>query len=154
MNNRGISPLIATIFLIAVAVALGSIVMSLGQDYVTQAGGLPDSTCSSLSYSVKTVKYDTGENSIAVTVDNQGTAIDGFLLKFFNRDYTQGYTQRVSQQLAPFDIAIVKTVVDQAQIDSVYEVTLIPLELAGGDLVTCQEASISFTETNSRFIVD
>jgi len=153
MNNRGISPLIATIFLIAVAVALGSIVMSLGQDYVTQAGGLPDSSCSALSYGIKVLKYDTTENSVSVTIDNQGTAIDGFLLKFFNKDYSQGYTQRLSQQLAPFDIGIIKTVVDANQIDSVYEVTLIPLELTGGDLITCQEASVTFTQTNSRFII-
>ncbi len=154
MNNRGISPLIATIFLIAVAVALGSIVMSLGQDYVTQAGGLPESSCSALSYSVKTVKYTTADNSVLVTIDNQGVAIDGFLLKFFNNDYTQGYTQQVSQQLAPFDVGIVKTIVNSDEVERVYEVTLIPLELSGNELLTCSDSSVTITQTNPRFVVE
>ncbi len=36
MNNRGISPLIATVLLIAFSVALGAVVMSYGESYVEQ----------------------------------------------------------------------------------------------------------------------
>ena len=34
MNRRGLSPLVATVLLIAFAVALGAVIMSLGKSYV------------------------------------------------------------------------------------------------------------------------
>ena len=40
MNKKALSPLIATILLVAFAIALGTIVMGWGKDYVTKLGDI------------------------------------------------------------------------------------------------------------------
>ena len=147
MNKRGISPLIATVFLIAVAVSLGSIVMSLGQEYVSQAPASPAS-CSSLRYDVKSINSGV---DLEIAIDNQNGAIDGFLIKMFNRDFTKGYTERVSQRVEEFDVAIVRLTVDTSRIDKVYEVQIIPQILSSGEFVPCTQKLKTITADSSLF---
>ncbi len=125
MNERAVSPLIATIFLIAVSVALGSIVMSLGQDYVSQADTV-SASCGEISYDLKRVNYDLNNNELKIIIDNGEFEIDGFLIKLFDESYTQGYSERVSQVILPYEVGVLSLVVDTQKISSVYEVKVIP----------------------------
>jgi flagellin-like protein len=48
MNKKGLSPLIATLLLVIFAIALGSIVMSWGKEYVEQATAVQEVTVESI----------------------------------------------------------------------------------------------------------
>ena len=149
MNNRGVSPLIATIFLIAVAVAMGSIVMSLGQEYVNQQpGGIPPQVCTSQEFDVKTIQYTDSTSQLVFTIDNGGFQLDGFLIKVFNKDSTQGDTLTIPQVVRPFDVGIIRT---EAPIEDVYEVIIIPREAVSGDVVVCQDKRKRFDATSAVF---
>lgn len=75
-NKRGISPLIATVLLIAFAVALGAVVMSWGKAYVTM-----DDTervaCSKVELQIHKIdkpqlSFSRPENSVKFMIDNTG----------------------------------------------------------------------------------
>lgn len=75
MNEKGVSPLMATIVLIVISVGLGSFVMSVSE--------FPENGCS-IEYNINTVEQ-TGEILfVSVTGD-----AEGFLFKMFSRDYGQ-----------------------------------------------------------------
>lgn len=87
MNSRGLSPLVATVLLIAFSVALGAVVMSYGETYVeNQAAFVNKGTevssgvCDAVSLSVITVNNKphlcTRGTSIEVAFDNGDTTID------------------------------------------------------------------------------
>jgi len=124
MNEKAVSPLIATIFLIAVSVALGSIVMSLGQDYVSQAGPSPLS-CNSLNYDLKKVTYSPSISELKVVIDNGNAQIDGFLVKMFDSSYS-GYTETVPMQVPAYEVGVISIKVDKTKVSEVYEVKVIP----------------------------
>ena len=54
-GKKGLSPLIATVVLIAFAVALGAVVMSWGKTYVSNAGLVSPKGCSGVSIGIKEV---------------------------------------------------------------------------------------------------
>jgi len=124
MNEKAVSPLIATIFLIAVSVALGSIVMSLGQDYVNQAASKPLSGCTGVSYDIKNVNYV--GNNLDIAIDNTGSQIDGLIIKLFNKDYTQGYTETVNQVISSLDVKVIRMIIDPVKISNIYEIKIVP----------------------------
>lgn len=151
MNTKGISPLIATIFLIAVAVALGSIVMSLGQDYVGQAdinGGIGFDVCDGISYQVKAIRYADSEARVEVVVDNSDVKLDGFLFKFFSSDFSQAYTDQVTQEINSYDVGILKLAIDNDQLSELGSVTLVPLRRLGSNYEPCDDNAKEF---NSDF---
>tara|TARA_Y100000310_G_C20630254_1_gene788251 strand:- start:952 stop:1416 length:465 start_codon:yes stop_codon:yes gene_type:complete len=150
MNSKGISPLIATIFLIAVAVALGSIVMSLGQDYVSQASsGVATASCTGIAYEVKNVRLE--GNEVFVTIDNQAGKIDGFLVKLFSEGYTQGYSESVSTSVEAYDVGVVSLVVRQ-EVQPLYELKIVPLERSSNELIPCNSEARSIARTSHLFI--
>ncbi len=145
MNKKGVSPLIATIFLIAVSVALGSIVMSLGQDYVSQAS--PDSpSCDVVTFNVKNINYFSSTNSISIAIDNGDQNIDGFLIKLFNQDYSQGSVVTLAEKI---DAHGVKILSFNSETSDVYEIKIIPIS---SDNV-CNTASKEVTRNSPLFKV-
>ena len=87
MNSRGLSPLVATVLLIAFSVALGAVVMSYGETYVeTQATFVNRGTevssnvCDAVSLTVITVNNNVQACAkgtlIQVALDNGPVAID------------------------------------------------------------------------------
>jgi len=85
MNKRGISPLIATILLIAFAIALGLVVMNWGKSYIEEkaefsAGATDSSGCGLVELSVIKVAgrdkicYNPNDNSIEVFFENGADA--------------------------------------------------------------------------------
>lgn len=155
MNKKGISPLIATIFLIAVAVALGSIVMSLGQEYVTRASsGVAAPICTELNFEVKAIRYAPSTNSLRISFDNKGSQIDGFLLKVFNQDFSELTTERIETPLEAYNVGVVEVVLDRSEISRVYEIVIVPLENSGNDAIACDELSKTFTYNSPIFRVE
>lgn len=80
-NTKGLSPLLATILLIFFAVALGSLVMSLGQQYESHLGDYvinATEICSGATFEVYNVSgmhaacYDEATNKIRYTGVNKG----------------------------------------------------------------------------------
>lgn len=76
MNTRGLSPLIATVLLIAFSVALGAVVMSYGENYVENQAAFVNkgtevaaSACDSISLHVITVNNQAQLCTKGVTVD-------------------------------------------------------------------------------------
>ena len=92
MGRKGVSPLIATVLLIAFAVALGAVVMNWGRSYVqdvTDDTSRMDSelACSDASVSIPVINGDKkvcynavdAENpSIEIIINNDGKKVDGF----------------------------------------------------------------------------
>lgn len=155
MNKKGISPLIATIFLIAVAVALGSIVMSIGQEYVTTTGsGVPPPLCTEYSYEVKAIRYDEDQNSIRISMDNKATRIEGFIIKVFSQDYSQLTTTQILSPLPSYSVDVIEASFDKSTIQTIYEVTIVPLELVGREYVACERSSKTFTQNSAVFRVE
>ncbi|MBI4150940.1 hypothetical protein HY492_02330 [Candidatus Woesearchaeota archaeon] len=87
MNNRGISPLIATVLLIAFSVALGAVVMSYGEEYVEQQAEFVNhgtevsgNVCDAVNVQLITIKgqQELCVNSVTVDVslDNLGSNVD------------------------------------------------------------------------------
>lgn len=151
MNTKGISPLIATIFLIAVAVALGSIVMSLGQEYVGQAdiiGGVGFEICDGVSFQVKAIRYAQDQGRVEIVVDNSAVKLDGFLFKFFSSDYSQAYTDQITQEVDPYDVGILKVILDDSQLSNLGSITAVPLRRVGSNYEHCDENA---KEYNSDF---
>ena len=88
LDNRGISPLIATVLLIAFSVALGAVVMSYGESYVEEraefaTGGqeVALNACNNVKLSVITVKgvpqACVAGSTIEVLLDNGAEQVDG-----------------------------------------------------------------------------
>lgn len=60
MNKKALSPLVATLLLVIFAIALGSVVMSWGKEYVEQAAVVKDVTV-----------QDVGERSVFEELDER-----------------------------------------------------------------------------------
>lgn len=76
-NKRGLSPLIATVLLIAFAVALGAVVMSWGKAYVTM-DDTEKVACSKAELKIHEIEggpelsFSRTENSVSFMIDNTG----------------------------------------------------------------------------------
>lgn len=103
MNNlknskRGVSPLIATVLLIAFSVALGAVVMNWGKGFITDQTEYVDAkTQIQLSCSIdviidfleisdsKQVCYNSSEGAVYFTIDNQGASnVSGISIQVIN----------------------------------------------------------------------
>lgn len=98
MHKKGVSPIIATVLLIAFAVALGAVVMNWGKGFVettakdTENKANLDLACEqSLSFGVKTIgqtpKVCFNTTHVKVMLENTGSVdITGMQIMFFNND--------------------------------------------------------------------
>jgi len=99
-NKRGVSPLIATVLLIAFAVALGAIVMNWGRNYIEsqQTSAEVTSTleieCSTnVEFDITNVDYnanttlDASDGGLEITLENKRSKIlRGFAFKLFDQN--------------------------------------------------------------------
>ena len=97
-SKRGVSPLIATVLLIAFSVALGAVVMNWGRGFIKDKTEDVDQTTEiQLSCSIdvlidfleisdtKQVCYNSTEGAVYFTIDNQGTAnVTGLSIQVIN----------------------------------------------------------------------
>jgi hypothetical protein len=122
MNSKAVSPLLATVFLIAVSVSLGTVVMSLGEDYVEQA---TPKSCSFASYEIKKVSYYPEKDYIDIAVDNGEAQIDSFAIKVFDRSYSQAFSVVINAPLGPHEAKVLRVSLGR-RITDVYEVKIVP----------------------------
>ncbi len=100
-NKKGISPLIATVLLIAFAVALGAVVMNWGRSYVEETArqsGITSDTKVTCAQQVRLeialdssrrpmICYDENDRNIRLTVINRGGVdLQGFLFNVLGED--------------------------------------------------------------------
>ncbi len=99
MNKRGVSPLIATVLLIAFAVSLGAVVMNLGVNFgrdvceqvdfeALTLGGVPDACLSN-------------DNELRLTLHNIGIPVDGYRITILSNvqgaDYAKEFSDRFKE---------------------------------------------------------
>jgi len=97
-SKKGLSPLIATILLIAFAIALGAVVMSWGRGYVSEEGQAPQERpqlspagCSSAAISWKygigeKPCYDTDDFKFAAFIDNGQKELAGIKVVIYGNN--------------------------------------------------------------------
>ena len=134
-NRRGISPLIATVLLIAFAVSIGTMIMSWGKDVVSVGD------CSETQLEVQIINskplfcYDTLNNKVNVMVKNVGsTNIDKLRMRVVTPDFN-------SEDIDIDDSAIKSGDVKTKNIDYVhsgkFHVEIIPIITVGGKESVC-----------------
>ena len=90
MNKRGVSPLIATVLLIAFAVSLGAVVMNWTSAELEIASSGGSSLCSDVSVQVlnkgsgKAICLDRDARKIIIDIENGPVRIDGFRLSYLS----------------------------------------------------------------------
>jgi flagellin-like protein len=89
-GKKGISPLIATVLMIAFAVAIGTMLMNLGKDAIASVGDCPD-----VKLDIQTINgkplfcYDTLNNKINVMIKNSGNVdIEKLQLRVTSPDFS------------------------------------------------------------------
>ena len=89
LGKRGISPLIATVLLIAFAVAIGAMIMNWGKDVVASAGDCNDVLLDVQQLNGKPMFcYDTINTQINIMLKNTGSVnIDSLKLRVITSDF-------------------------------------------------------------------
>ena len=99
-NRKGVSPLIATVLLIAFAVALGAIVMNWGRNYIENQQTSSENIATlqiecqtEVEFEITNVDYegnttlDGADGGIKITLNNKkGKTLKGFAFKFFDEN--------------------------------------------------------------------
>jgi len=118
MNTKGVSPLIATILLIAFAVSVGAVVMNWTSTSEGVAHANEESICQHVSVQVlttngaKAICLDRSNNKIRIDFENGKTAIDGLRLSYLGKaanyvDYNQPIPAGVlSHMELEYDVAV------------------------------------------------
>lgn len=138
-SKKGVSPLIATILLIAFAVALGAVVMQLG-------AGLASDECSSdLQLSVKGFPCVDG-NKVKLSLKNSGNSnIDGVNVWIYGAN--EGIKTKNIDELIPtsgtFNIDIEY---DKSIYGEVSQIDIIPKYKKDSELLSCDNAKIEIDQ--------
>jgi len=92
MNKRGVSPLVATVLLIAFAVSLGSVIMNWAASPISDSSDNQFSVCSAVSFKVinrganKAICLQRDENKIIIDLENGNLPIDGIRVSYIGRE--------------------------------------------------------------------
>jgi flagellin-like protein len=139
-GNRGISPLIATVLLIAFAVSIGTMIMNWGKDAVA-VGDCTETKLEVQMFSDKPVFcYDTLNSKVNVMIKNTGsTDVDRMKMRVILPDFTTEDKELSDSALKSGDI---KT----KNIDYVhsgkFRVEIIPIITVGGKERVCSDKYI------------
>lgn len=143
VNKRGISPLIATVLLIAFAVSIGTMIMNWGKDAVA-AGD-----CTETKIDIQTINdkplfcYDTLNNKVNVMIKNTGST-----------DITKLRMRVITPDFASEDKDIADSAIDSGDIvtknidyirSGKFRVEIIPIISVGGKERVCSEKHV-FTD--------
>lgn len=89
--EKGVSPLVATVLLIAFAVSLGSVIMNWAASPITDTSEGQFSACSAVSFKVinrgaeKAICLDRDRERIVIDLENGNSAIDGIRLSYIGK---------------------------------------------------------------------
>jgi len=146
-GSRGISPLIATVLLIAFAVSIGTMIMSWGKD-VASVGD-----CSETRLEVQVISckplfcYDTLNNKINVMVKNVGsTNIDRLKMRVVAPDFSAEDKDVDDSFIKAGDIMTKN--IDYTK-SGKFRVELIPIITVGGKEAVCSDKSVYIDDIGS-----
>jgi len=155
-NKRGVSPLIATVLLIAFAVALGAVVMNWGRTYVEETANYAKSKsgtevrCSmdvriqevKVGQTVKVCYNDTG-GFVDFVIRNSGRkAIERLLVHVLTTD-NEIYTQEINDTLSVGGIYHATS----NYTGNFQQLEIIPNIYVSGEYIPCTDAHIIFDST-------
>ncbi len=153
-GKRGISPLMATVLLVAFSIALGAVVMSWGEDYIATKSDFTTSAnelgvgCDRVSFSIISVKgfpqvcYD--GSAVQIFIENgQSIELSNLQARVVGSDGI-AQTEIFSQPLAPLDA--VKTAVHYDSIGFPLQLKLIPKINIGDAEIFCADKALVIDE--------
>ena len=144
-SKKGISPLIATVLLIAFAVALGAVVMNVSAGLIKEQTKTPSADCSTLALDIFTVREKPqvcfADKVITYRLTNNGAQkISDVKVQIVGeREVVQG---TLGSQMAPADIKESSISYSVAKNGDIISARFIPLS----DATLCQEQSVSVDE--------
>ena len=153
MNKKGLSPIVATLLLIAFAIALGLVVMSWGKGYIEEkaefvAGPTDTSACNVIRMSIirvagaEKICYDTSDYTIKVFLEN---GPDAAVSNMQARLVGTGGVHTVDSILgAPFGADSAKDIVFSypPNVGQIQQVKLIPKVGQGDQAALCNQAAV------------
>ncbi|GIU69555.1 MAG: hypothetical protein KatS3mg002_0791 [Candidatus Woesearchaeota archaeon] len=140
-GKKGISPLIATVLLIAFAVSIGTLIMNIGKDVIANVGD-----CNEVKLEVQTVNgrqlfcYDEANRKINMMIKNTG-AVD---IKYLRLGITTLNFNHEELNIEDSALKSGKTIiksVDYYQAES-FKSELIPIIIASGKEMACFNAAV------------
>ncbi|MBW2988488.1 hypothetical protein DRJ48_01140 [Candidatus Woesearchaeota archaeon] len=151
MNKRGISPLIATVVLIAFAVALGAVIMNWGS-HLVESSSNQSLKCSDLSFSIHPfpnggydICYD--NNTLKLTLESYKGRIDNVkLIAYTKGDKLFTVKEILSAPLEPGEPQRVVLDFNRGEYGDILDVQLYPIIGRGEKAYLCKEAPVSFGE--------
>ncbi len=112
LGKKGVSPLVATVLLIAFAVALGAVVMNWGRGYVEEApkaAAIADACSGNIQLNIldiagkKNICLDEANNKISFRFENSGSIkVDGFKIQLIGVLGTKDHI--FNERMEPSDI--------------------------------------------------
>ncbi len=147
MDERGISPLIATVVLIAFAVALGAVIMNWGSQLVEQAANDTE-ICKSLQFQARTLpgkEFSVCYSNSTIRFDLEATKgkIDSMkLVAYTSGDELYRNPNVLLDRLKPGEPQRIQIPYDTTEYGDVLEVQLYPLLGSGKDAHLCEIPTI------------
>ncbi len=137
-SKKGVSPLIATVLLIAFAISLGAVIMNLGVNLTT-------TVCDTIEIEVLTINQNPRicleDNQVRFTINNIGSPISGF------RAVAIGNT--VIEEDYILDIEKLKSSAHTLSIpesETIDAMKFIPITTQGSDLTFCPDYAIDIEQ--------
>ena len=140
-SKRGISPLIATVLLIAFAVSIGTMIMNWGKDVIANVGD-----CNDVKLDVQTINgkplfcYDTLNNKINVMVKNTGSVdVKELHLSVTAADFS--HEEKIIDESSLKSGAIITKNIDFLK-SGTFKVEIVPYIVSGGKEKACLDKSV------------
>ncbi len=135
VGKKGMSPIIATILLIAFAVALGAMIMNWSSSLIS--GGAKASACGDANIKMREdLCYNYGGNKVELDLVNTGdSTIENLILRLNSTDVQQDLEIKYSV-LEPGDIMVKKVPII---LPDEFTLQLIPTVMVGEEEATCDK---------------
>jgi flagellin-like protein len=153
-NRRAVSPLVATVLLIAFSVALGAVVMSWGEGYIeskapfVQGSGEVGNTCGSAGISIISVKdmpqVCARGDEMDLFLRNGNVDITGIKALVVGADGVAVIENILTQPLKPDDA--VKTTIAHQPVGAVQQLVLTPIVTSNGASEYCRQSETKVEE--------
>lgn len=141
-NKKGVSPLIATIFLMAFAVGLGAVVMQFSEGLI----GVDENTVCSADFQLVITRICTKQNILEFTAENNGKIdIDG--IKVLIEDMEGEGTLKKFREVISKDQGISRKIKYSGEIQAVQFIPLVKEGIAKeAKIKECSIRAITFTK--------
>ncbi len=150
--RKGMTPLVATILLVAFSVGLGALVMSWGEDYIEQKAEFVQGVqevkigCDAAGFSLMMIggraQVCTADNAINVWLDNgPNTALYNVHARIAGRDGVDVVEDILPGPLSP-EGSIKAIIPYNPGIGPLLQLKLIPKLFSGGNVISCSEKPV------------